>query len=338
MKFPSIPLPVKLIALFVFLLALSVFLLLSAPFIINYISQQFSVSQAEYAEHFGAFIGGYFGSLLALFSVLLLYGTLKSQELALTEQRLANARQNFETKYFELIRMHRDNVLEIGMKGRSGRRIFVEMLRELREALKIIRGVAEQHNAHLSERRLQHIAYYCLFFGVGANSSRMLKISLSEFDVNFIDSVEAELNKEEVKNLVRREKHFAYKPFEGHQSRLGHYYRHLYQMVKYVNEQPSDIVSDKYKYVKTIRAQLSTHEQALLLINSLTPLGEAWWRMGFVVNYGLVKNLPRYFFDSSVEFDPCRPPEFPTGYFEWEKSKSGSMNSGSSAVAGNGSR
>ena len=313
MKFPSFPRHLKLVALIAFAL-------LNAPILINYTLHEFSVSDAEYAERLGSFLGGYFGSFFALFSVFLLYLTLKSQELAIKEQALANSQQSFETKYFELIRMHRDNVLEIGMKGRSGRGVFVKMLQELREALKIIRQVAEKYNAHLSERQLQQIAYYCLFFGVGPNSSRMLKVSLlSHFDEGLIDRVEAELGREEVKASVRREGKFAYKPFEGHQSRLGHYYRHLYQMVKYVHEQPPEIVGDKYEHVKTIRAQLSTHEQAFLLINSLTPGGEAWWRKEFIVTYGLVKNLPRYFFNSSVEFDPCGLKEFPAGYFEWEK-------------------
>jgi len=82
-------------------------------------------------------------------------------------------------------------------------------------------------------------------------------------------------NNNDIKERVRRERNFDYTPFEGHQSRLGHYYRHLYQMTRYVDEQSIDI--NKYEYVKTIRAQLSTHEQALLLLNSLTPVGQDWW-------------------------------------------------------------
>jgi hypothetical protein len=65
-----------------------------------------------------------------------------------------------------------------------------------------------------------------------------------------------------------------YTPFEGHQSRLGHYYRHLFQTIIFVNSQKLNI--NKYEYVKMLRSQLSIHEQALLFINSFTDLGDDW--------------------------------------------------------------
>lgn len=218
----------------------------------------------ESAAQLGSFVGGYVGSLFALVGVLLLVATLKGQ-------RASSEKQHFETKYFELIKMHRDNVAELDIQGVSGTRLFVLMIREMRCALKIVQGVAEATKQKLTQQEALHVAFYCLFFGVGPNSSRMLKMSLSTFPPAFIDAVEQELNQPETKERIQKEGKFGYVPFEGHQSRLGHYYRHMYQMVRYVDQQTIDI--DKYEYVKTIRAQLSTHEQALLLINSLTPKG-----------------------------------------------------------------
>ena len=56
----------------------------------------------------------------------------------------------------------------------------------------------------------------------------------------------------------------------GHLRRLGHYIRHLFQTVKFVDDQPNEIISmeDKYSYVSNLRAQLSAHEQILLFYNS----------------------------------------------------------------------
>jgi Putative phage abortive infection protein len=271
--------------------------------------RQSTTVDPEYAAHLGSFVGGYIGPIFALIGVVLLFSTLKSQ-------RLTSTLQNFETKYFELIKMHRDNVAEIDIKGTSGRRVFVLMIRELRCALEIIRVIAKKCDQTLSDRQLLHISYYCLFYGVGPNSSRMLKMSLSNFDQTFISAVENELNQPETKNRVRDKRQFAYTPFEGHQSRLGHYYRHLYQMVRYVDEQV--IVIDKYEYVKTIRAQLSTHEQALLLVNSLTPIGKNWWEKKLLDQYRMVQNIPRDFFDPLTEIDVSEL--FNRGYFEWEDS------------------
>ena len=233
----------------------------------------------------------------------------------LNSQVEASKTDHFETKYFELVKMHRDNVAEVELAGATGRKVFVLMVRELRCALEVVRKVATRSNQKLDQNELLIIAYYCLFFGVGPNSSRMLKVYLSGFEQSFADAVEMELNSEETKTKVRGDRGFDYDPFEGHQSRLGHYYRHLYQMVEYVDHQDVDI--DKYDYVKTIRAKLSTHEQALLLINSLTSLGSKWWSKGVsMVRYKLVKNIPRDFFDETNELDTRVL--FAPRYFEWE--------------------
>jgi Putative phage abortive infection protein len=262
----------------------------------------------EAAGQLGSFVGGYVGAIFALTGVLLLYRTLRN------EQRTSKL-QNFETKYFELIKMHRDNVAELQLQSVSGRRIFVWLIRELRSAHEIIRHIASARNYELTHREQLHIAYYCLFFGVGPNSSRMLKMSLSNFDATFVDVIESELSNSKTKERAQMERGFPYVPFEGHQSRLGHYYRHLYQMVRYVDQQQIDI--NKYEYVKTMRAQLSTHEQALLLVNSLTPIGQNWWLKNLMLPYRLVGNIPRDFFDRSTELDADGL--FGPKYFEWQE-------------------
>lgn len=252
------------------------------------------------------------GALFALVSVVLLYLTLRWQSQTSQEQ-------SFETKYFALIRMHRDNVAELELPGAIGRKIFVLLFRELRCALEIVRQVVKGLPQQLTQREMLHIAYYCLFFGVGPNSSRMLRTSLGQFDQELIGRIENALDNDETKQKIKNARGFCYIPFEGHQSRLGHYYRHLYQMVRYVDQQTLAI--NKYEYVKTIRAQLSTHEQALLLVNCLTPLGRNWLRLGFIRNYRLVQNIPRDFFNSANELDLGGL--FDPGYFEWEETVAG---------------
>lgn len=227
----------------------------------------------------------------------------------------SNRLQHFENKYFELIKMHRDNVAEMTLHAESGRKIFVLLIRELRCALDIVRALAPRCNYELSQREQLHAAYYCLFYGVGENSSRMLKKALVGFRPDFVNAVEQELNNGLTKDAVRKKRGFQYTPFEGHQSRLGHYYRHLYQMIRFVHEQKIDV--NKYEYVRTIRAQLSTHEQALLLVNSLTPIGQDWWKNKYIQTYRMVQNIPREFFDCSTELDMTT--QFEPGYFEWEE-------------------
>jgi hypothetical protein len=226
--------------------------------------------------------------------------------------------QSFEAKYFDLIKLHRENVSELALASTTGRRVFVLMFRELRAAATIVRRIAQECEQRLLPKEVLHIAYYCLYFGTGPTSSRMLKISLLGFSPRFIDALDAELSNPGVRKTIQGECVLDYTPFEGHQSRLGHYYRHLYQAVRYVDEQTIQI--RKYDYVKTLRAQLTNHEQALLLVNSLSEIGKGWWDKEFIQRYRMVQNIPRDFFDVD-ELDVL---SLPLGdrYFEWQEIQS----------------
>jgi hypothetical protein len=263
---------------------------------------------AEGAGQLGDFVGGYVGTLFVLISVWLLYATLSNQ-------RVSQQLQSFESRFFELIKMHRDNVAEVELRATRGRRTFIKLYSELLAAVEVARDCATQHNIKVEQRGLLKLAYYCLFYGVGQTSSRMLRYALGDIDQVLIDCVDEKLQNDEVCKRIRRKYALGYRPFRGHQSRLGHYYRHLYQSVHYVDQQEADI--DKYEYIKTLRAQLSTHEQALLLVNTLTPIGSNWWKHGLILRYRMVKNLPKHFVDPLFDLEMGRL--FPKGYFEWEE-------------------
>jgi len=87
-----------------------------------------------------------------------------------------------------------------------------------------------------------------------------------------------------------------YMPFGGHISRLGHYFRHLYQAVKFIAEQNEIIFNEgkKCEYAKTLRAQLSDYEQLLLYFNVISTLGKAWTieNGNFVKRFRMIKNMP----------------------------------------------
>jgi hypothetical protein len=267
------------------------------------------------AGQLGDFVGGYIGTIFALISVVFLYSTLKSQ-------RESSAIEKFETKYFELIKMHRDNVAEMDIGDDFGKKIFVMLIREFREIMEVAREVAIKCNLVFSQERIFIISYYALFFGVGPNSSRMLIAALQSFDSHFVIEFEKTLNNKELKREVKARRRFKYIPFEGHQSRLGHHFRHLYQTVSYVEKQTIDI--DKYEFVKTVRAQLTTHEQALLFINCLTPIGKAWWDKELFLEYRFVRNIPYGFFDSNSEIEIEN--YFPDDYFEWQERRTKDVN------------
>ncbi|HUC82855.1 MAG TPA: putative phage abortive infection protein [Flavisolibacter sp.] len=104
-----------------------------------------------------------------------------------------------------------------------------------------------------------------------------------------------------------------YKYYGGHQFRLGHYFRHLFQTVTYINESRLLSYCDKYANIKLLRGQLSTYEQLIIFINSVSSLGRVWEletkkdpSKAFEINeqlitkYNLIKNVPGDFIVKTV--------------------------------------
>ena len=61
----------------------------------------------------GDFIGGVIGTIVSAGAFYLLYLTLNEQKKVFIEQKRAFEKERFESKFFELIKMHRDNVNEL---------------------------------------------------------------------------------------------------------------------------------------------------------------------------------------------------------------------------------
>ena len=76
---------------------------------------------------------------------------------------------------------------------------------------------------------------------------------------------------------------------------LGRYYRHLFQIVKLVDDQNDNLFTEKEwkrKYLGILRSQMSDYEQLLLYYNAQSSLGKAWNDHKYIENYRLIKNIP----------------------------------------------
>jgi hypothetical protein len=95
------------------------------------------------------------------------------------------------------------------------------------------------------------------------------------------------------------------KYYGGHQFRLGHYFRHIYQSVKYIDKEALLTYEDKYAYIKILRGQLSNYEQIMFFLNSLSEIGRTWEfekknkpekaikiNKQLITKYNLIKNIP----------------------------------------------
>ncbi len=281
------------------------------------------------ASKYGSFIGGFFSFI----TVLLIYFTLKHQSDSFN-------RTAFENKFFQLIGYHRSNIENWiyrtpdskSGEREKGQRVFIKIHREILYAAEALHPFLSNikiedilnseeikklnNNKVIEERKIDklelqrfNIAYLMVLFGVGKEGRPVLeRFLLRKYDkqfvtkiLNYFQLIPAEWDNDETK--IRENLHYKY--FGGHQHRLGHYFRNLYQAVNYVNDYKpfQGKYEDKYNYVKTYRAQFSTYEQSVLFFNSLSDIGQKW-ELGtevsqinkmLITKYNLIKNIPAEF-------------------------------------------
>lgn len=135
--------------------------------------------------------------------------------------------------------------------------------------------------------------------------------------------------KVEVNWLVKDNTRFPFEPFYpdsytkyngGHQFRLGHYYRHLFQTVRFIDKQQYLTNEEKYHFVKILRGQLSNYEQIMLFLNSTSQLGRTWElvrknkpekemrkKRRLLSKYNLIKNIPTRYVLGEIDLLQCYP-------------------------------
>lgn len=225
--------------------------------------------------------------------------------------------QQFESQFYEMLRLHRDNVTEMKIEGydfeekggrlerfekdTEGRKVFVTMKKELECILTCFA------NGGILDKILFNKSYQLFFGGLDEFRDRHpgpdVLVDLLDKARERHQFPETSITKNDIRKkfLTNANMNFNYKPFSGHASRLGHYFRHLYLTVKVVIQ--SDALKkygDKMKYLKILRAQLSNHEQMLLFYNWLSGYGENWENETnqFFSEYRMIHNL---WYDSLME-------------------------------------
>lgn len=189
--------------------------------------------------------------------------------------------QQFESQFYEMLRLHKENVNELSISSISngqkveGRTAFESMVSDFNLLLSYavfgsIPMSPDEYNA----------AYAIFFFGYSEEHVKRFSTTAQNFIKN-----------ENVTSNVKSPDFMAHK---GYSSFLGHYYRHLFMMVKFVVK--SDMITeynDKMKYLKMLRAQLSNHEQIMLFYNWMSGYGEDWENEDnrYFTEYRMIHNL-----------------------------------------------
>jgi hypothetical protein len=292
----------------------------------------------ETTAQIGDTFGGTSGPYIALIASFLTFIAFWVQFQANKEVQKQFEIQKFENQFYEMLRLHRANIDEMNIASKiNGRKCFVRMFYEYKFIYLKLNNIYSRNEVYkklLTKEDLCKITYNVFFFGVGINTEEIIyKLidpkckriagelieNLTIIQQDWKNGQELYVNNENGSNFKYI---ILYKPFDGHNNRLGHYYRHLYQSVSYVVN--SNIIKDrseKYKYLKLLRAQLSNHEQLLLYYNSLTKFGEGWIENKYFTNYKMIKNIPLEFADFGLKPKDKlgKINEFNENIFEWDE-------------------
>lgn len=278
-------------------------------------------------------IGDMFGAVNALFSGLAFAGIiitiylqmseLKEQRKELQMTRATFDKQLFESTFFEMLKIHnqnteaimlsRDGIIEFN--GKKGVKELIKIIKELRQEIihryrNYFHGSVLDDWNELNEKDLLNICYYLVYRGTNfdfqydrsfdnwLDQRQFPKVGLSEAYLNKYYAVKFD----ELMLIIR----------EGTEQYLSNYFRHMFQLVKYVHDADDSfflsfesakwtledkltfVKQEKYRYLKNLRSQLSLDQQLLLAINAISDFGKEWRDykgIDLIKEYQLIKNL-----------------------------------------------
>jgi hypothetical protein len=230
----------------------------------------------------------------------------------------------FENQFYEMLKLHKENVNEITLDlvydsyvgsqlittsvQIKGREVFEYFLEEIL----IIYYVIKKNFLSMSNEERLKIAYSIFFHGISVY--KKLSVETDEKKdfrekvlkgLEYINNGNRQVgnrgNKYKFNKYVYEKsdypsvKNLSYDLFQGHSAKLAHYYRHLYQTVKFIANQNEKFISyeEKRNYLRILRSQLSNQEQGMLFYNWKSEYGKSWENEEnkFFTDYRIIHNL-----------------------------------------------
>jgi hypothetical protein len=203
----------------------------------NFWGDTLSIHNSDWGE-FGSYVGGFAGAFLTLLSIILIIKTLDSQN------RNAAISQ-FEASFFELFRLHKEITDRIEGEVNIEVRNTVYVDRGTYKGLKFFEKISEKIELHFDNN-------YKNFHK--AEIAKAMDISLEQSPQEMQSEIEEMYNEF----------------YRGKESDLGHYFRSLYHLVKFVSDSE---ISCKQKYIDLIQAYLTDAELHCTFYNGIAIYG-----------------------------------------------------------------
>ncbi len=239
------------------------------------------------AGNLGSLSSGVVGSLFSLAGVILLYETI------IRQQNIFQIQQ-FESKFFELLRYQRENRDKLPSYSSATTPIlsnyFDAAVEDLEHLLK--EDFAESVS---QEEKIKIITVYIFcFYGVDKKDNTTTQLKKYGLNDAQIDTA--------FKNLAHLSGGGG-SYYKKHYKFIDHYLRHLSQLIKFIDDCSFIDKKQKYEYIKLLRAQLTQSELKFIFYNEITRnYNNTSWenKYKWITKYSLFKNLPKVL-DSGIE-------------------------------------
>ena len=298
----------------------------------------------QIGDTFGGITAPFIGVSGAILTFLAFFMQLKANEthnIQFNQQSQDRERDKHENKILYLIQQNREiaQSMTIGDKV-SGPKCFARMFDEFRVSYQICDSF---YKNTLDSEDLFNLAYAVFHNGVGPTSDTINNSILKNigrlptlFSVfNSLKGVYCNGNNNNEVDGIKFKygslkfdfdiiKDLEYQPFDGHTTRLGQYFRNFFHVMTYTKNVDRNLIKkdEKYELIKSLRSQLSSYEQILIYLNSLSFYGAPLKDEGFIEDYRLIKNIPL----PLVEFLGDIHEKYPKIEFEWDEITKRSKN------------
>lgn len=254
---------------------------------------QFHIVDFTKTGNIGDTIGGITAPFLSLLGSVLVFIAFKEQIKANKLVQAQFSLQQFETQFFEMLKLHKDNVNEMFLATGdgphlSGRDVLYKAANDIAIIFSNLQFVfrASTFSTWSKEEDFLGIKFYYCYSVFWSGSPNSIEYRRGEQIVSFAH-----------KHLL---------PLVNWRKYLSHYHRHLFYLVDFINKSTIISEKDKYHYYKTVRSQLSSEEQLLLFYSWCTEYGSVWENgsNNFFTKYKFIHNMPvdkviqnQFFFD-----------------------------------------
>ena len=240
------------------------------------------------ASEFGSFLGGYVGVMFSIVSTLLLIYTV-------IDQHIERQKAWTTDKFYKMLEFHNNIVNQLSVahidtrkKDRSnGRRAFVIFKIQINRLLKLIEGLNAKEKWNLDKDQKLNIVYMVFYYGIDKEWVEFLQDKIKE-DITadllrtILDKILSQIEEDENLKLGRT-----------NQTSLSAYFRNMYNLIKFVDNDKYLDKDEKKDLITIYRAQLSNPELYVLFFNLRSYFGKTWNDNKYVERYELLKNIPK---------------------------------------------